>query len=61
MGQTNRSPLSVEALPREVRDTLEAAELLYEAVAEHAPTVLLHDEVKERWKRLGESLAWLRR
>lgn len=54
-------PVPVSDLPQEVRDVLVAAGKLYSAIGEHAPGILLPQEVEQEWKRLGECLAWLQR
>jgi len=54
-------PVPIGNLPQEVRDVLVAARKLYAAIGEHAPGILLPQEVELEWKRLGECLAWLQR
>ena len=61
MSDTKRAAFPLEALPQEVRETLDAADGLYAALTVHAPVVLFPHEVEQQWKRLGECLAWLRR
>lgn len=61
LSDTGQSPVPTSTLPQEVREVLDAAGKLYVAIGEHAPDLLLPQEVEQEWKRLGECLAWLRR
>ncbi len=56
-----QSPVPTSTLPQEVCEVLDAAKTLYTAIDEHAPVMVLVQEVEQEWKRLGECLAWLRR
>lgn len=56
-----QKPVATSALPQEVREVLDAAEMLYVAIGERTPGILLPQDVEQEWKRLGECLAWLRR
>lgn len=60
-GVARIEPVPIGNLPQEVRDVLVAARKLYAAIGEHAPGILLPQEVELEWKRLGECLAWLQR
>ena len=60
-GVARIKPVPISDLPQEVRDVLVAAGKLYSAIGEHAPGILLPQEVELEWKRLGECLAWLQR
>jgi len=60
-GVARIKPVPIGNLPQEVRDVLVAAGKLYSVIGEHAPGILLPQEVELEWKRLGECLAWLQR
>lgn len=52
---------STRLTPHEMSEILESARNFCAAIADHAPSILLHPEVEQEWKRLGECLAWLQR
>ena len=60
-GVARIKPVPIGNLPQEVQDVLVAARKLYATIGEHAPGILLPQEVELEWKRLGECLAWLQR
>ncbi len=60
-GVARIKPVPIGNLPQEVQDVLVAARKLYATIGEHAPGILLPQEVEQKWKRLGECLAWLQR